>query len=111
MAAIFIGEVVSVVEPERNPSEPGAGRVRYRFRVERPLKGELGETVDVFTPASPAACGVRFAEKTRHLVFLHRPGGSAAEDDGFETNLCDFNVSGDDVGSAAAEVERILEAR
>jgi hypothetical protein len=105
--AIFIGEVISVAEPAKDPKSPGAGRVSYRFRVERTLKGSLAETVEVTTAASPAACGVRFAENERHLVFAHRPSGSPAGEI-LESNLCDFDVSGSEVDPTAAEVEKIL---
>jgi hypothetical protein len=104
--AIFIGEVVSVTEPPAGATGPGGGRVSYRFRVERSLKGNLPETVDVTTAASSAACGVRFAPKERHLVFAHRPSASGKE--GLETTLCDFNVSGAEVEPTAAEVQKIL---
>lgn len=107
MAAIFIGEVTSVVTPAPDPTEPGSGRVSYYFRVERSLKGDLPETVEVTTAASSAACGVTFAKQQRHLVFAHRPSG-AAQKDALQTTLCDFNVSGEEVGPTAAEVEKIL---
>jgi hypothetical protein len=101
-AAIFVGEVIAAPEAPRDRSSPGAEALRYRFRVEESLKGGVAATVDVATPASPAACGTSFATGERYLVFARERGGS------LETGLCDFDVSGDDLEPTRAEVRRLL---
>lgn len=102
MAAIFVGVVVDVPEPSAVAARPGAEPLTYRFRVSRALKGDIDGEVEVRTAASPAACGARFAEGGRYLVFARRRNGH------LETSLCDFNVDGGELDRALSEVERAL---
>jgi hypothetical protein len=102
VAAIFVGEVTGTPEPPRDRSSPAAGRLRYRFRVAEMLKGKAAETVEVTTPASPAACGTSFTAGQRYLVFAHDREGT------LETGLCDFDVSGAEIDSVTTEIRRVL---
>jgi hypothetical protein len=102
VSAIFVGEVVTAPDLPADRSSPGAGRLRYRFRVEESLKGAASGTVVVTTAASPAACGVTFRTGERYLVF-------ARERDGLlETGLCDFDVAGAEIDAVRSEVRRAL---
>ncbi len=70
-------------------------KVRFAFEVSRVFKGELGPSVDVYSPASSATCGRGFEAGVQYVVYARvspagvlsdsmcsrtRPSRSAAED-------------------------------
>ncbi len=48
-----------------------AGKVRFTFEVTRVFKGEIGPSVDVYSPAAAATCGRAFEAGVPYLVYAH----------------------------------------
>ena len=81
---VFVGTAIErlAVKTEGGPL---AGPVEFRFSVDRTFKGELGETVDIRTAASSAACGANFEMKKDYVVFASK------REDVIGTSLCSGN--------------------
>jgi hypothetical protein len=84
----FVGRLVS-------RKENGQGRAVLVFRVERAVKGKIGETVEVETASSGAACGIETSIGRRIGLFLMREG------DGWFGHLC-WQVAPEDLLAAAS---------
>jgi hypothetical protein len=48
-----------------------SGKVRFTFEVTRVFKGEVGPSVDVYSPAAAATCGRAFEAGVPYLVYAH----------------------------------------
>jgi hypothetical protein len=68
---VFVGVVLS---------ETLEGNDRYRYRVASGVeyKGDVPRKVDILTPTSGAACGIRLAVGTEYLIFAHGDSGDRA---------------------------------
>lgn len=64
----FVGRLASRTET------PG-GSARLRFRVERAVKGPIGDTVEVESPPNGSVCGIEAEIGKRIGLFLTREGG------------------------------------
>ncbi len=84
----FVGRLVS-------RRESGQGRAVLVFSVERALKGKIGDTVEVETVSSGAACGIETSVGRRIGLFLMREGGK------WFGHLC-WQVEPEDLLAAAA---------
>lgn len=77
--AVFIGEVTKI-EPN---TATKFGGIEITLRVSKVWKGEVGEQVKVRTAGTSAACGYRFVEGERYLVYADRD-----EADPMRVSLC-----------------------
>jgi hypothetical protein len=68
--AAFLGTVVS---EETMPAPPGhePQRTCFSFAVKRVFKGDVGETIQICTPISSAACGRDYDDGEQYLVYAH----------------------------------------
>jgi hypothetical protein len=71
--AAFVGTFVEKHEPARIVTS--ADDAVYVFRVERVVKGSLGDTVEVVSPTSGASCGLEVSPGDRIGLFLTREAG------------------------------------
>ncbi len=70
--ALADGAFVGTLETRRESSRHAV----LVFRVEKRLKGSIGDFVTVVTPSNSAACGIELAEGTRVGLVLERMGGA-----------------------------------
>ncbi|HEU0246361.1 MAG TPA: hypothetical protein VFR38_04675, partial [Gaiellaceae bacterium] len=84
----FVGRLVS-------RREAGDGRAVLTFRVEREVKGKIGDTVEVTTANNGAACGIETSVGHRIGLFLAREGG------GWVGHLC-WQVAPEDLLAAGS---------
>jgi hypothetical protein len=63
--AAFIGTVLS-----QRPDEDDQGRTAITFRVDEEIKGDFGETVDVYTATEGSMCGLTVADGTGPMGLL-----------------------------------------
>jgi len=83
--AVFVGTVTSISRrdaPEGSLAAPAFGPVTYTFAVKDVIAGHLGVRTEVVSDASGAACGFRFREETRYVVFAYE------REERLETNIC-----------------------
>jgi len=83
--AVFVGTVTAISRrdaPEGSLAAPAFGPVTYTFAVKDVIAGHLGVRTEVVSDASGAACGFRFREETRYVVFAYERG------ERLETNIC-----------------------
>lgn len=71
----------------------GDGRAQFTFRVERSVKGDLGQTVVVESASNGAACGLETTIGARIGLFLDRDAGR------WKSSLC-WQVDADDLVAA-----------
>ena len=83
----FVGRLVT-------RRDAGDGRAVFTFRVERRVKGALGDTVDVESASNGAACGLEATVGARIGLFLERRNGR------WTSSLC-WQVSPEDLLAAA----------
>lgn len=86
--------VAGTVTGDTGPSG-GADPRTYTLRVDTVLRGDAGQTLEVRTAGSSAACGVEFTRGKRYLVFASRDDGGV-----LSTSL----ASGDRELAAGADV-------
>lgn len=70
------------------PTYSSADRYRYKFRVERRLKGRFGKTVEVLSARDGASCGLEVVRGQRVGLLLRRVKGR------WESNLCSQRSAG-----------------
>ncbi|MBW3556673.1 MAG: hypothetical protein KY454_07020 [Actinobacteria bacterium] len=81
--AAFVGTYLGRNDPlATEPGATGARTVINQFQVESAVKGDLGETVEVFSAADDASCGVAPGNGERVGLLLTRGAG------GFRSDLC-----------------------
>jgi hypothetical protein len=83
--AVFAGAVVSSVQTSGQRGFFGStpyGNFVYTFEVEEVVAGGVGPTVEVSAHSSGAACGMRFRERARYIVYAYEGRR------GLETFLC-----------------------
>lgn len=73
--AAFVGTLISREEPSSGPVYSGGEEVTWTFQVERAVKGDLGDVIEVQSPIDGAACGFGIAVGQRVGVFLFENGG------------------------------------
>ena len=80
----LVGRLESKGQPTPGPNGTysSAQPIRYTFLVERSVKGNLGNKVDVQAAAEGASCGLEVAVGERTGLFLHRDG------DEWRSGLC-----------------------
>lgn len=91
--AVFAGTVTSyeITRPVGGGSEPATGDVRMALEVEWTIaadtfvKGDPAEEVTVVSAGQGPACGFRFSEGKRYLVFAYE---DEADDGALSTNSC-----------------------
>jgi len=73
----FVGSLISRQEPtpDSNGTITGTQEVAYRFHVDHAVKGKFGSTVDVYSAASGASCGLEGEPGRRIGLFLDRKDG------------------------------------
>lgn len=64
--------------------EGGFNDLKASFEIEEAFKGTKADTIDVFTSSQGTACGFRFQEDEKYLVY----GYLDKETNKFETNIC-----------------------
>jgi hypothetical protein len=72
--AVFAGVVTSSKQTGGQRGFLGAtpyGNFVYTFEVDEIVAGEVGRTVEVSSHSSGAACGIRFRERARYIVFAY----------------------------------------
>ena len=78
----FVGELVARKDPVPTGNVVGPGISVFTFRVERAVKGDLGELVQVESQSQGEACGLEVSTGTRTGLFLMR------QDNRWTSNLC-----------------------
>lgn len=98
---------VGVVESRRplDPGRPQFGDDVVTFRVERALKGPLGERVEVRTASSTATCGLAAQTGDRAGLILGRDAGGA-----WRGGLCG-QIDPEELERAARPLPRLLRGR
>ncbi len=81
--AAFVGTLETRRESNRGRVRSTADPVTLGFLVERVLKGDLGDFVEVVTAAGGASCGIEARRGERLALLLTRSG------DRWESGLCD----------------------
>tara|TARA_R110002051_G_scaffold2408_3_gene12588 strand:- start:1582 stop:2064 length:483 start_codon:yes stop_codon:yes gene_type:complete len=80
---VFVGELISITKPnmleDYIPDELGlnANDVLYRFRIQRSLKGDTDQYIQVRSPENPASCGAWFSFHALNAVAAYRSNGTA----------------------------------
>lgn len=101
-AAVFEGRTFGVHRE--------SGKVRFTFEVTRVFKGEVGPSVDVYSPAAAATCGRAFEAGVPYLVYAHTsPAGVLVDTMCSRTRTSraaaeDFAELGAGIGPARAEL-------
>ncbi len=79
----FVGALVARHDPPLGGMVSSADQIRYTFRVERGVKGDIpAETIDVWSAANGASCGLETPVGERAGLLLERDG------DRWTSNLC-----------------------
>ncbi len=85
--AAFVGRPIAHEIPNDGPVISSADPVVYTFEVERAVKGDIGDQVEVHSLRLGASCGIEFLSPTsnRSGITLH-----LNEDGTFSSGLCDM---------------------
>jgi len=73
--AVFVGRVVEIV-PQAEQRQIGSSTIastvfRVRLQATERFRGDLKETVDLFTETSSSACGYEFVQGRSYLIYAH----------------------------------------
>lgn len=79
----FVGVYTGRDDPEFGPIVSSARSVVNHFQVERPVKGAIGETIDVAAAAGGASCGLELEAGARTGLLLRKDDAG-----GWASSLC-----------------------
>ena len=99
--AAFIGRIVEV---RPAPARDGVRELVYVFTVDSVVKGELGATVEVASPADGASCGFELERDVASGILLRRD----VEGEGWIGGLCGQIAVGELIEAAEQTEERLV---
>jgi hypothetical protein len=99
--AAFIGRVL---ETRPAPSRDGVRELVYVFTVDNVVKGEIGATVDVESPADPAACGFELEREETSAILLRRD----VDGEGWIGGLCGQMAIGELIAASEETDESLV---